>query len=128
MLHATFLRSTVAHARIRSIDASAARHAPGVIAVYTGEDLAPLIVAGQVGIAGHLTIHDNVIVYAQSGVGGDVKEGSVISGSPAYDAREWLRTVTALPKLPELIKTVRELKKKMEQIEKKNEGGSPSDA
>jgi len=83
---------------------------------------------GQVGIAGHLTIHDNVIVYAQSGVGGDVKEGSVISGSPAYDAREWLRTVTALPKLPELIKTVRELKKKMEQIEKKNEGGSPSDA
>src|SRR5687767_1751997 len=50
MLHATFLRSPVAHARIRSIDAGAARHAPGVIAVYTGDDLAPLVEAGQVGI------------------------------------------------------------------------------
>lgn len=73
---------------------------------------------GQVGVAGHLTIHDNAVVYAQSGVGGDVKAGSVIAGSPAFDAREWLRTVTALPKLPELVKSVRELKKKLEQIEK----------
>jgi len=56
MLHATFLRSPVAHARIRSIDASAARHAPGVIAVYTGADLAPLVVAGQVGIAGRFHV------------------------------------------------------------------------
>ena len=46
MLHATFLRSPFAHARIRSIDASAARHAPGVIAVYTGDDLAPLVDRG----------------------------------------------------------------------------------
>ena len=50
MLHATFLRSPVAHAHIRSIDASAARQAPGVIAVYTGSDLAPLVEAGSVGI------------------------------------------------------------------------------
>jgi aerobic carbon-monoxide dehydrogenase large subunit len=56
MLHATFLRSPFAHARIRSIDASAARHAPGVVAVYTGEDLAPLVVAGQVGIAGRFHV------------------------------------------------------------------------
>lgn len=76
---------------------------------------------GQVGVSGHLTIHDNAVVYAQSGVGGDVKAGSVIAGSPAYDAREWLRTVTALPKLPEALKTVRELKKRVEQLEKKIE-------
>ena len=35
-----FVRSTVAHATIRSIDVSAARDAEGVIAVYTGADLA----------------------------------------------------------------------------------------
>ena len=35
-----FVRSTVAHARIMGIDASAAKDADGVIAVYTGEDLA----------------------------------------------------------------------------------------
>src|SRR5205814_5245480 len=52
MLHATFLRSPFAHAHIRGIDASAARQALGVIAVYTGDDLAPLVDAAQVGIAG----------------------------------------------------------------------------
>jgi carbon-monoxide dehydrogenase large subunit len=50
MLHAAFLRSPFAHARIRSIDASEARNAPGVVAVYTGADLEPLVEAGPVGI------------------------------------------------------------------------------
>ncbi|MEW6637942.1 MAG: xanthine dehydrogenase family protein molybdopterin-binding subunit, partial [Actinomycetota bacterium] len=40
MLHAAVLRSPHAHARIRSVDASAARERPGVVAVFTGEDLA----------------------------------------------------------------------------------------
>jgi len=40
MLHATLLRSPFAHARITSIDASAAREQPGVVAVFTGDDLA----------------------------------------------------------------------------------------
>jgi aerobic carbon-monoxide dehydrogenase large subunit len=39
MLHAAFLRSSVAHARIRSIDVAAARACPGVVAVYTAADL-----------------------------------------------------------------------------------------
>jgi carbon-monoxide dehydrogenase large subunit len=39
MLYAAFLRSNVAHARIVSVDASAARARPGVVAVYTAEDL-----------------------------------------------------------------------------------------
>jgi carbon-monoxide dehydrogenase large subunit len=40
--HVHFVRSTVAHARIASIDISAALEAPGVIAVFTGADLAGL--------------------------------------------------------------------------------------
>jgi CO/xanthine dehydrogenase Mo-binding subunit len=39
-LQAALLRSTLPHARIRSIDASAARRVPGVAAVLTGADLA----------------------------------------------------------------------------------------
>ena len=39
MLHAAFLRSAVAHARIRRIDVAAARRRPGVVAVYTAADL-----------------------------------------------------------------------------------------
>jgi UDP-3-O-[3-hydroxymyristoyl] glucosamine N-acyltransferase len=78
-----------------------------------------VLLAGQVGISGHLTIHDDAIVYAQSGVGHDVPKGARISGSPAFAANEWLRAITAFPKLAEIAKTVRELKKKVEEIEKK---------
>src|SRR5687767_13141897 len=39
MVHACFLHSPHAHARIRAIDAAAARRAPGVVAVYVGTDL-----------------------------------------------------------------------------------------
>ncbi|HEY2303828.1 MAG TPA: xanthine dehydrogenase family protein molybdopterin-binding subunit [Acidimicrobiales bacterium] len=38
-LRVTFVRSTMAHARLRSVDVSAAREAPGVVAVFTGEDV-----------------------------------------------------------------------------------------
>src|ERR1700685_932600 len=46
MLHAAFLRSNVAHARIRSIDVAAARTRPGVVAVYTAADLGAYWVPG----------------------------------------------------------------------------------
>jgi carbon-monoxide dehydrogenase large subunit len=39
MLHAAFLRSDHAHALLRGVDASAALERPGVVAVYTAEDL-----------------------------------------------------------------------------------------
>jgi len=77
-----------------------------------------VLLAGQVGISGHLTIHDNAIVYAQSGIGGDVAAGARVSGSPAFAANVWLRAITAFPKLPELVKSVRELKKRIENLEK----------
>src|SRR5829696_3665723 len=40
MLHMAILRSPVAHARIVGIDTAAARGRPGVVAVFTGADLA----------------------------------------------------------------------------------------
>jgi UDP-3-O-[3-hydroxymyristoyl] glucosamine N-acyltransferase len=76
-----------------------------------------VVLTGQVGVSGHLAIEDNVTVYAQSGIGGDVAAGSVVAGSPAFDAKDWRRSVTAFPKLPDLIKTVRELKRRIEQLE-----------
>ncbi|MDE3165880.1 MAG: UDP-3-O-(3-hydroxymyristoyl)glucosamine N-acyltransferase [Acidobacteriota bacterium] len=75
-----------------------------------------VVLAGQVGSSGHLTVHEGAVVYAQSGIGGDVDAGARISGSPAFAANEWLRAVTAYPKLPELLKTVRDLKKKVDEL------------
>ena len=48
MLHAALLRSPYAHARILSIDISAALARPGVVAVYTADDLGALLRAGPV--------------------------------------------------------------------------------
>jgi UDP-3-O-[3-hydroxymyristoyl] glucosamine N-acyltransferase len=76
-----------------------------------------VLLAGQVGISGHLTIHDNVVVYAQSGIGGDIPAGSVMSGSPAFEAKDWRRSITAFPRLPELLKTVRQLEKRVQELE-----------
>jgi UDP-3-O-[3-hydroxymyristoyl] glucosamine N-acyltransferase len=70
-----------------------------------------VLLAGQVGVSGHLTIHDGAVVYAQSGIGHDVPAGAVVSGSPAFDAREWLRAITAFQKLPEMLRRVRQLEK-----------------
>jgi UDP-3-O-[3-hydroxymyristoyl] glucosamine N-acyltransferase len=70
-----------------------------------------VLLAGQVGVSGHLTIHDGAVVYAQSGIGHDVAPGAAVSGSPAFDAREWLRAITAFQKLPEMLKRVRQLEK-----------------
>jgi UDP-3-O-[3-hydroxymyristoyl] glucosamine N-acyltransferase len=85
-----------------------------------------VLLAGQVGISGHLIIHDNVVVYAQSGIGGDVPAGSVLSGSPAFESKEWLRAVTAFQKLPDLLKTVRQLEKRIKELEsaESNHAGS----
>lgn len=82
-----------------------------------------VLLAGQVGISGHLTIHDNSIIYAQSGIGGDVPAGSVMSGSPAFEAREWLRAITAFPKLPDVLKTMRQLEKRIQELEKTKSDG-----
>jgi UDP-3-O-[3-hydroxymyristoyl] glucosamine N-acyltransferase len=77
-----------------------------------------VLLAGQVGISGHLTIHDNAVVYAQSGIGHDVAAGHVVSGSPAFDYRDWRRAVTAFPKLGEMVKTLRDLAERVERLEK----------
>ena len=42
MLFGDFVRSPYAHARVKSINADKAKELPGVVAVLTAEDLAPL--------------------------------------------------------------------------------------
>jgi len=78
-----------------------------------------VLLAGQVGVSGHLTIHAGAIIYAQSGIGGDVPAGGIVSGSPAFERAAWLRAITAFPKLPELLRKVRELKSRIEKLEEK---------
>ena len=73
-----------------------------------------VILAGQVGVAGHLTIGDNVVLTAKSAVSHDVPAGKIISGSPGFDNRIWLRAVTLFQRLPELAKRISALESKVE--------------
>jgi UDP-3-O-[3-hydroxymyristoyl] glucosamine N-acyltransferase len=85
-----------------------------------------VLLAGQAGISGHLTIHDNAIVYAQAGIGGDVPAGELMAGSPAFDARTWRRAVAAFPQLPEMVRTLRDLRKRVETLEAAASSAHPS--
>jgi UDP-3-O-[3-hydroxymyristoyl] glucosamine N-acyltransferase len=69
------------------------------------------ILAGQTGVAGHCTLGDGVILTAQSGVSHDVPSGKMLSGSPAFDNRSWLRSVAAFQRLPEMLKRLNLLEK-----------------
>jgi UDP-3-O-[3-hydroxymyristoyl] glucosamine N-acyltransferase len=70
-----------------------------------------VILAGQVGVAGHCRIGDRVIVTAQSGTHGDIPAGAMVSGSPAFDHKLWLRCTAAFTKLPEIAKNLRAISK-----------------
>jgi UDP-3-O-[3-hydroxymyristoyl] glucosamine N-acyltransferase len=70
-----------------------------------------VILAGQTGIAGHLTVGDGVVLTAQSAVSHDVPPGKVISGSPGFDNRIWLRAVAIFQRLPELLKRLDRLER-----------------
>src|SRR5580698_2315402 len=72
-----------------------------------------VILAGQTGIAGHCTVGDGVILTAQSAVSHDVPPGKMISGSPGFDNRIWLRAVTIFQRLPELLKRLDRIEKKL---------------
>jgi len=86
---------------------------------------ANVIMAGQSGSAGHLTIHKGATVYAQAGVGHDVPENTVVGGSPAFEVRDWLRACTAFTKLPEMWKLVRQLDRQIRDQNATKTNGEP---
>jgi UDP-3-O-[3-hydroxymyristoyl] glucosamine N-acyltransferase len=67
------------------------------------------VLAGQVGSAGHLEIGDGATITSQSGVPGDIPAGSVYSGYPAMENRQWLKAMAVVKRLPEMQKTLRKL-------------------
>jgi len=74
------------------------------------------ILAGQVGTAGHLIIGDGAVLTAKSGVPNDVPPRTMYSGYPAVENRQWLKTVAALNRLPDLQKRVWELEAEVERL------------
>lgn len=71
------------------------------------------ILAGQVGVAGHLEIADNCVFGAQSGIPSSVRKAGMYQGSPIIDAMNWRRSVVGFKQLPDLMKKLQELEKKV---------------
>lgn len=85
---------------------------------------ARVILAGQAGVAGHLKIGDDAVLTAKSATSHDVPPGKMISGIPAFDNKEWLRSTAAFRRLGELQRAVRSLAARLSVLEGKG-GQSP---
>ena len=77
-----------------------------------------VILAGQAGVAGHLTIGDDVVLTAKSATSHDVPAGKMLSGIPAFDNRDWLRSTAAFRRLGDMQRTIRQLEARLAAIEK----------
>jgi len=76
-----------------------------------------VMIGGQVGITGHVSIADETKIAAQSGIEGSLKEdGSVVQGSPAFNAGKYQRSYVGFRKLPDLLKKIYELEKEVQSL------------
>ncbi len=72
-----------------------------------------VILAGQAGIAGHLKLGNRVTVAAQAGIMNNIPDDEKWLGSPAQPDRQAKRQMIAITHLPDLLKRVAELEKKL---------------
>ena len=71
------------------------------------------MIGGQVGIAGHLTIGDNVRIQAQAGLARNIKDNEVLQGSPAFGYNDFSKSYVHFRNLPKLVAEIEELKKQI---------------
>ena len=77
-----------------------------------------VVMGGQAGVADHLNIGDNVQMAAQAGIMKDLPASSIVAGTPQMDIKNFMRIVASLPQIPELLKTVKSLRAKIEELER----------
>ena len=66
-----------------------------------------MVLAGQVGVAGHLKIGDGVTATGQTGITKDVPPGTVLGGTPAQPHREYMKQLAVLRQLPDLARRIK---------------------
>jgi len=76
------------------------------------------VLGGQVGVVGHIKIGNMVTIGAQSGVANDIPDGAAVLGSPAIEAGKTKRVYASMQCLPQMRKSVRELEKRLAELEK----------
>ncbi|NLI37551.1 MAG: UDP-3-O-(3-hydroxymyristoyl)glucosamine N-acyltransferase [Bacteroidales bacterium] len=74
---------------------------------------------GQVGVAGHIHIGDKVYCGAQAGIGSNVKSEQTIIGSPAYDAKGWMKSSAVFKRLPDMYSELNAMRKEINELKEK---------
>lgn len=78
-----------------------------------------VMIGGQAGIAGHLQIADGSKINAQAGLGKSLKKpNTAVTGSPAYEYHQAIRSQAIARNLPELEKRIKELEELVKQLMK----------
>lgn len=78
-----------------------------------------VLMGGQVGVTDHVSIGNKVIAAAKTGITKSIPPKAIVSGSPHLDIRDWRKVWVLLPHLYDLVKDVKKLKKRIEDLEKK---------
>jgi UDP-3-O-[3-hydroxymyristoyl] glucosamine N-acyltransferase len=73
-------------------------------------------IAAQAGMAGHLKVGDNVTIGGQSGVMNDVPDRTTVIGAPAMEAVHARKVYLAFTQLPDLVKRIKDLEQKVEEM------------
>jgi UDP-3-O-[3-hydroxymyristoyl] glucosamine N-acyltransferase len=83
-----------------------------------------VMIGGQAGIVGHIQIADGSKINAQSGVGKSIKvPNTAVTGSPAYDYGQALRSQILSRNLPEIEKRIKNLEQLVEQLKNEKVAG-----
>jgi UDP-3-O-[3-hydroxymyristoyl] glucosamine N-acyltransferase len=77
--------------------------------------------AAQSGVGNHAKVGDGVIAAGRAGITDDISPGSVVSGFPAIDHKADLRQTAALRQLPDLVKNVKRIEKKLGELKQEKE-------
>ena len=80
-----------------------------------------VILAGGSGVAGHIKVGDNVKVGGWTGVTSDLPSGGTFLGTPAIEIERMRKCYMIIQRLPEMRETVKDLQRKIKQLEEKLE-------
>ncbi|MFO8129511.1 MAG: UDP-3-O-(3-hydroxymyristoyl)glucosamine N-acyltransferase [Bacteroidales bacterium] len=78
------------------------------------------MIAAQVGIVGHIKIGDNAKIAAQSGISSDVKDNSIVFGSPAFDHSKYRKAYVHFRNLDQIVRRINDMETKLKNLEGEN--------
>ena len=85
-----------------------------------------VMLGGQVGVSGHLTLGEGAVAVGQSGVTNSLRPNEQVAGYPAIDRRGWRRSSVIFKHLPELVRRLETLERRVAELSRTDPEDSAS--